>query len=122
MDQGRLDEAAALVATLRSQHSKSADVLEAFKEVAIARREYFDALEAWQAILATERAHRRALRGKVFLLKVMGASSLAIELAGRHPGLIDAKERDSLAADGTASRIRSRRSCAATTSRTYRRT
>ena len=106
MDQGRLDEAAALAAALRLQHPKNADVLEAFAEVATARREYFDALEAWQAILAADPAHRRALRGKVFLLKVMGASALAIELAERHPGLIDAKEREALAADTTASRIR----------------
>ena len=36
----------------------------------------------------------------------MGASPLAIELARQHPGLIDANEEASLAADTTANRIR----------------
>ena len=66
----------------------------------------FEALVAYQKILAAHPGTRGALRGKVFALERLGAPALAAELADRAPGLVDERERAALAAGSTASRIR----------------
>ena len=66
----------------------------------------FEALAAYQQILAAHPGSRGALRGKVFTLERLGAPALAAELADRSPGLLDERERAALAAGSTAGRIR----------------
>ena len=66
----------------------------------------FATLAADQTILAREPGNRAALRDKIMTLARLGAAGLATDMSERHPGLLDQKERDSLAADGIASRIR----------------
>ena len=66
----------------------------------------FATLTADQTILAREPGNRAALRDKIMTLARLGAAGLATDMSERNPGLLDQKERDSLAADGIASRIR----------------
>jgi len=66
----------------------------------------FDELARWQVVLEREPANRDALRGRVFALAKLGAPQLALELADRNPGLLSADEREAMAADRTAHRIR----------------
>jgi biofilm PGA synthesis protein PgaA len=66
----------------------------------------YEALAAHQAVLAREPANRGALLGKVRALARLGAPQLALELAERHPGLLEPAERDAIAADRTAHHIR----------------
>lgn len=106
VDGGRLDEAAAIVKDLRSRFPVRDDVLEAYADVAAARRDYFGALASYQAALVLKPADRKALRGKVLTLAYLSAPQLAIELADRHPGLITREERMSIGADRTARLIR----------------
>jgi biofilm PGA synthesis protein PgaA len=105
-DAGKLDAASALIVGLRAKHPRRIDVLEAAADIATARRDYFGALAAWQAILAQQPAHRGALRGKIQTLSRLGAPQLAIELADRNPGVLTPDERGAVAADRTAHRIR----------------
>jgi biofilm PGA synthesis protein PgaA len=89
-----------------ADRSEGLSALEATAESADARRDDFAALSAYQAILALQPGHRPALRGKLLTLARLGAPQLAIEIADRHPGLINAAERDAIAADSTAQLIR----------------
>ena len=73
---------------------------------AAADSEHFAALAAYQAILAKDPANRDALRGKIQTLARLGAPQLALELADRNPGVLTPPERDAIAADRTAHRIR----------------
>lgn len=68
--------------------------------------DYFAALAAYQEILSREPANGAALRGKIQTLARLGAPQLALELAERHPGILEPSERDAIAADRTAHRIR----------------
>jgi biofilm PGA synthesis protein PgaA len=106
LDAGKLDEATTLAAALRAKYPRRLDVLEAFADVAIARRDYFAALTAYQEMLEQDSTHRGALRGKVLVLARIGAPQLAIELADRHPGTLPPAEREAIAADRTARQIR----------------
>jgi len=105
-DAGKPDDAIALIERLRAKYPRRIDVLEAVAEVATARRDYFGALAAYQAILAQEPAKRGALRGKIQTLAHLGTPQLAIELADRNPGVLAPNERDAIAADRTAHQIR----------------
>ncbi len=105
-DQGKLDEATAIVANLQAQFRRRVDVLEASAEIAGARCDYFAALATYQNILAQEPGNRVARRGRIMSLARIGAPGLAVELAERSPDLLDQQERDTLAADRTAIRIR----------------
>ena len=68
--------------------------------------DHFTELARYQAILDKDPADRAALRGKIQTLARLGAPQLALELADRHPGLLTPQERDAIAADRTAHRIR----------------
>ena len=105
-DQGKLDEANAMVMKLRAQFPRRIDVLEASAEIATARRDYFGALAIDQKILAQEPDNRAALQSRILTLARIGAPGLAITLADRSPGVLDPQERDALEANDTASRIR----------------
>lgn len=102
----KLDDASVLIARLRAQHPRRIDVLEAFADIAAARRDYFDALTAYQAILAQAPTHRGALRGKIDTLARLGAPQLAVEFADRNVGILTSNERDAIAANRTAQQIR----------------
>ncbi len=71
-----------------------------------AEPDYYAELAAHQAVLDKEPANRPALRGKILVLSRMGAPQLALELADRHPGVLEPGEREDIAADRTAHRIR----------------
>jgi biofilm PGA synthesis protein PgaA len=71
-----------------------------------ARRDPYATLAANQSILSRDPRNRAALRGKIFALAALGTPQLALELAERNPGVVTDAERDSLAADRTAHRIR----------------
>ena len=105
-DAGKLDDAAAVIERLRAQYPRRIDVLEAVADIATARRDYFAALAAYQAILAQQPAHRGALRGKIQTLARLGTPQLAIELADRNPGVLAPDQREAIAADRTAHQIR----------------
>ena len=75
-------------------------------DAAIAARDYFAALAQYQSILVQQPAHHAALRGKMRILTRLGAPQLALELADRHPGVLDPGERAAIAADHTAQKIR----------------
>ncbi len=68
--------------------------------------EAFEDLARWQAVLEREPGNRDAQRGRVLALARLGAPQLALELADRSPGLLSAQEREAMAADRTAHRIR----------------
>lgn len=106
VDAGQLDKAAAVVKDLRTRFPMRDDVLEAYADVAAARRDYFGALAAYQAALVLKPTDRKALRGKVLTLAYLNAPHLAIEIAERHPGLISTDERMTIDADRTARLIR----------------
>jgi biofilm PGA synthesis protein PgaA len=106
VDAGRLDRAAAIVKDLHLRFPARDDVLEAYADVAAARRDYFGVLAAYQAALVLKPTDRKALRGKVLTLAYLNAPQLAIEIAERHPGLITADEKQTIAADRTARLIR----------------
>lgn len=106
VDAGRLDQAAAVVKDLRTRFPMRDDVLEAYADVAAARRDYFGALAAYQAALLLNPTDRKALRGKVLTLAYLNAPQLAIEVAERNPGLITSDERLTIGADRTARLIR----------------
>ena len=103
---GDLDAATAMVTTLTARFPQRTDVLEAAAEVAVAKRDLFNALAAYQAILVQKPADVAALRGKILTLGRIGAPQLAAELADRNPGVLAPHERAALAADSTATRIR----------------
>lgn len=105
-EDGRLDEAAALIERAAAGHPDRTDVREAAAEIAAAKRDDFGALAAYQAILAREPGNSAALRGRIFALSRIGAPQLAIELADRNPGIVTSEERAALAADRTAHTIR----------------
>lgn len=106
IDSGQLDKAAALIKDLRKKFPARDDVLEAYADVATARRDYFSALVTYQAALAANPTDRKALRGKLLTLAYLSAPQLAIEIAERHPGLITSDEGLTLGADRTARLIR----------------
>lgn len=106
VDAGRLDQAAAIVKDLRMRFPARDDVLEAYADVAAARRDYFGALAAYQAALVLKPTDRKALRGKILTLAYLNAPQLAIEIAERHPGLITPDERLTIGADRIARLIR----------------
>jgi biofilm PGA synthesis protein PgaA len=105
-DAGKIDEAAALIERLRATNPRRIDVIEAFADIAIARRDYYGALAAFQSLLAQDSTHRAAVRGKIQTLARLGTPQLAIELADRNPGALSGVERDVIAADRTARQIR----------------
>jgi biofilm PGA synthesis protein PgaA len=105
-DAGKPDAAAAIVNALRARFPIRSDILLAAADIAIAKRDYFGALAAYQAILAQDATHRAALRGKIQTLVRLGTPQLAIELADRNPGLLAPDERAAIAADVTAHQIR----------------
>ena len=84
----------------------SIEALEAAADAATAKRDYLGALVAYRTILLREPAQRAALLGTMRSLARLGAPQLALELAGRHPGLLAASESDAIAADHTAQKIR----------------
>jgi biofilm PGA synthesis protein PgaA len=92
--------------TAEVANARRVDVLEAVADSAIARRDFFGALTAYQAILAQQPDNRGALRGKIQTLARLGAPQLAIELADRSPGILAADERAAIGADRTAHQIR----------------
>jgi biofilm PGA synthesis protein PgaA len=106
LDANKLDEATANADALRKRYPERIDVLEVCADVANAKRDYFGALAAYQAILALKPDHRDALRGKIQALARLGTPQLAIELADRHPGVLTPGERAAIAADRTAHQIR----------------
>jgi biofilm PGA synthesis protein PgaA len=106
LDAGRLDDATRGAGLLRTANPRNAAVLEAYADVATARRDYFDALGAYQTILNDTPAQPAALRGKAQTLSRLGAPQLALEVGDSQPGLFSAPERNALLADGTAHRIR----------------
>ncbi len=105
-DAGKFDAASALIGRLRAQHPNRVDVREAAADIATAKRDPFTALAAYGEILVLEPANRAALRGKIRTLAEIGAPQLAIALADRNPGILSADERDALAVDLTAQKIR----------------
>jgi len=105
-DAGAFDEAAAMLAGLRSRFPRNAEIIEAQAELALARRDPYEALASYQTILAQDPANAAALRGRIQILSRIGAAHLALELADRHPDLLAPAERDAIAADRTAYRIR----------------
>ena len=68
--------------------------------------EDYAALASHESVLAREPSDPAALIGKIRLLTRLGAPQLALEFADRHPGVLPAAERDAIAADRTAHRIR----------------
>lgn len=84
----------------------SIKALEAAADAATAKRDYLNALTAYRTILLREPSQRAALLGTIRSLARLGAPQLALELAGRHPGLLAAGEHDAIAADYTAQKIR----------------
>jgi biofilm PGA synthesis protein PgaA len=94
------------IAALRARFPAHVEVLIVFAEVALARRDYFAALTTYQAVLTQQPEHREALRGKIRTLGLLGAPQLALELAARHPGLLDTDAHDAIAVDQTAQQIR----------------
>ena len=69
---GDLDAATAMVTTLTARFPQRTDVLEAAAEVAVAKRDLFNALAAYQAILVQKPADVAALRGKILTLGRIG--------------------------------------------------
>lgn len=84
----------------------SADLLEARGLAAEYSGDWLGALAFHQRALRADPARRDALRGVVRAAGRLGAPQLAADLAGRHPGLIDAAEARALADDASALQIR----------------
>lgn len=94
------------IAALRARFPKQPEVLVVFAEVALARRDYFAALTAYQAVLTQQPDHRVALRGEIRTLDLLGAPQLALELSDRHPGVLAPDAHAAMAVDQTAQQIR----------------
>lgn len=105
-DAGKRDAASALIGRLREKFPKRVDVHDATADIASINRDPFTALAAYDEILALQPANRAALRGKIRTLAGIGAPQVAITLADRSPGALSLEERDALAVDLTAQRIR----------------
>ncbi|HEY0269086.1 MAG TPA: poly-beta-1,6 N-acetyl-D-glucosamine export porin PgaA [Methyloradius sp.] len=105
-DEGKLVDAWRVIQHLREKYPRHIDVLETYAYVATVRHDDFAALEAYESILAQQPDHRGALRGKTQTLARLGAPQLALEFADAHAGIISVTERDALAADRTAHKIR----------------
>lgn len=105
-DAGKPDAATSMLEVLRTRHPNRSDVLLATAEVATARHDDFGALATYQTLLALEPTQRAALRGKIQTMARLGTPQLALDLADRNPGVLDASEREAIAADITAHRIR----------------
>ncbi|HEY4373219.1 MAG TPA: poly-beta-1,6 N-acetyl-D-glucosamine export porin PgaA [Burkholderiales bacterium] len=106
MDAGRLDEAAQRANQLRQDHPRDPNVLEAYAQIATARRDYFGALAAYRAMRDIAPGDTRALRGEARILARLGTPQVALDLVNGHPGTLSEEEINAYRADSTAHRIR----------------
>jgi len=105
-DEGKINAATAISERLRTRLPRRTDVLLLDADMAVARRDDFAGLAAYQAALAQDAANRAGLRGEIQALARLGAPQLALEYADRNPDLLAADERQSLGADLTAQKLR----------------
>ncbi|MBC7804029.1 MAG: poly-beta-1,6 N-acetyl-D-glucosamine export porin PgaA [Candidatus Parcubacteria bacterium] len=103
---GRHEEALRVLRDLSERFPLRQDILADYALVQFWAGKNFEALAAYQAVLAKDPGNRDARRGQILTLSRIGAPQLALELADRSPGLLSAEERLAIAADRTAHRVR----------------
>jgi biofilm PGA synthesis protein PgaA len=102
VDAGRPADAQARLETRPALLQKHVALLDAYAEALRARREYAQALLAYDRILVLEPANREAQRNRIFTVAQLGAPHRAVELAEQSPGLLTDAEFAQLRGDRAA--------------------
>jgi len=105
-DQGKTAEAADLLKSFVQRHPDDTAALEALADAYQNSNRLFDAMAAYDRLLAVKPGLREAQRQRIFLTARLGAAPLAAEMARGRPGLFAQSELDSLAVDEAAKYIR----------------
>ncbi|HZA29422.1 MAG TPA: tetratricopeptide repeat protein, partial [Gammaproteobacteria bacterium] len=108
------DQAMELFKDLMKSHSEDPETLFGYAYAAEAKRNYVQALWAYDRILERAPQDPRALRLKILAVGSLGAPHLALDLAKQHPGTLDAGELERLEGDRIAIQTRWGRLPAAT--------
>ena len=101
-DQGKAQEAVELLESHSDLLRHQVPLLEAYADAWRSRREYTQALDAYQRILALEPGNRDASRNLIFTLARLGAPHRALERAEASPGLLSDAELLALRSDRAA--------------------
>ncbi|MGD8514111.1 MAG: poly-beta-1,6 N-acetyl-D-glucosamine export porin PgaA, partial [Granulosicoccaceae bacterium] len=105
-DARRTDEALQLLQPRAEREPQSIPLWEALAYVHQRRREWFNALAAYDHILALDADHRGALRGRIMVISHMGAPHLALSYAEAAGDVFTREEMDRLLADRAAVTLR----------------
>ncbi|MEK7323559.1 MAG: tetratricopeptide repeat protein [Pseudomonadota bacterium] len=103
---GRAKEAVDLLQPLSQRRPADSAVLEALAYAYQNDQRWFEALAAYNRLLAIQPADREARRQRILLTARLGAAPLALDMARDRPDLFSANELDALAIDAAAKYIR----------------
>ncbi len=105
-EQGRAQEAVALLKPLLQDRPTDSAAWEALAYVYTNDQRLFEALAAYDRLLAIQPANREARRQQIMLTARLGAVPLALDMARDRPGVLTENELDALTLDAASKYIR----------------
>ncbi len=106
VDQGKSSEALDLLKPFTRRHPNNTEGIASLAAAYENNHQLFEALAAYDRLLALNPDHREAQRQRIFITARMGAAPRALDMARSHPGLLAESEMDALTIDAAAKYLR----------------